>query len=198
MPKGKAHAKKRGKCAYCRKMFSFERATAQFCKDACRWNAKYHRDKELARHDWRTPADIIDAAREVMGGIDLDPASCAKANEIVDATAFYTVREDGLRQPWNAPRVFLNPPYGPHLARWIPKLLAEHARGALTEAVVLVPARVDTRWFAMLDGWPRCHVRGRLRFNGAGTAPFPSIVVYLGPNVDRFAEVFGSWGRVWR
>jgi ParB family transcriptional regulator, chromosome partitioning protein len=175
---------------------------------SCRQKAHYHRNKaraeqkalaaaELARHEWHTLAEVVEAARQVMGGIDLDPASCVKANETVRATTFYTVRNDGLRQHWQG-RVFLNPPYGPHLAKWIPKLLAEHARGAMTEAVVLVPGRVDTRWFALLDGWPRCHIRGRLQFKGAGTAPFPSIVVYLGPNVDRFAEVFGSWGKVWR
>jgi hypothetical protein len=49
-----------------------------------------------------------------MGGIDVDPASCAKANEVVKARAFCS--KDALDEPWDyagAPaKVFLNPPGG--------------------------------------------------------------------------------------
>lgn len=76
-----------------------------------------------------TPANIIEAARECMGGIDLDPASSAKANERVKA-AMYCVApefdeigsigglplrsyrtEGGLDIDWPG-RVWLNHPFG--------------------------------------------------------------------------------------
>jgi hypothetical protein len=68
----------------------------------------------------------------------------------------------------------------------------------VTEAVALVPARVDTEWFRRLDPFPRCFIYGRLTFaNGANPAPFPSAAVYLGKNVERFASVFGAVGSIW-
>lgn len=69
-----------------------------------------------------TPSLIVEPVRRVLGGIDLDPASCAAANETVQATHYLS--ESGLAVPWGpmgalslglvgAPtRVFLNPPGG--------------------------------------------------------------------------------------
>lgn len=74
------------------------------------------RTKTASRHscdspEWFTPRPFVEAAREVLGGIDLDPASHAEANRIVRARRFYDERANGLRRPWSG-RVFLNPPGG--------------------------------------------------------------------------------------
>lgn len=83
----------------------------------------------LARHssesnEHYTPAPIVEAARRTMGSIDLDPASCARANETVKAACFFDVEANGFRRSWHARRegdhvalsrpsnVFLNPPGG--------------------------------------------------------------------------------------
>ena len=75
---------------------------------------------ELVQHSSKTvehftPAPIVEAARRVLKAIDLDPASCPLAQEIVRAEAWYgpgsPYGENGLAEPWLG-RVFLNPPGG--------------------------------------------------------------------------------------
>lgn len=56
-----------------------------------------------------TPGYIVEAARKTLGDIDLDPASCEKANQVVGAKRFFTARDNSLDTIWRG-RVFLNPP----------------------------------------------------------------------------------------
>lgn len=60
---------------------------------------------------YQTPPEIIEASRLVLGRIELDPASNAKANEVVKADRFYSEPDNCLEHPfWEALTVFLNPP----------------------------------------------------------------------------------------
>lgn len=61
--------------------------------------------------EWYTPSPVVEAAREVMGAIDLDPMSCDEANQTVQATRFYSTDENGLLLPLYG-RVFYNPAGG--------------------------------------------------------------------------------------
>jgi hypothetical protein len=115
----------------------------------------------------------------------------------VRARVFFAPPANGLGLPWFG-RLWCNFPYGSHIAAWVEKLRAEYERGSVSEAVALVPARTDARWFGRLDPFPQCFVRGRLRFNGAGTTPFPSVVADLGCNVDGFIAAYRPFGRIVR
>ncbi len=59
--------------------------------------------------EYYTPAEFAEAARYVLGGIDLDPASNARANKTVRAETYYTKRHNGLIKPWHG-RVYCNAP----------------------------------------------------------------------------------------
>lgn len=146
--------------------------------------------------DWYTPPEIVEAVRDLFDGrIDLDPCSNSHEAPNVPALVHFTREDDGLSREWFG-RVYLNPPYGKGIGPWIEKVREEYEAGRVTAAVVLVKAATDTRWFRVLsERYPRCEVAGRLRFSGCkNPAPFPSVLFYLGDEVQRFADVFGRFG----
>jgi hypothetical protein len=150
--------------------------------------------------EWYTPQHIIDRVVAVFGQIDLDPCSnsCDQSEANVPALSYYTAHDDGLAQPWHG-RVYMNPPYGDAIPAWVERLINAYVSGEATEAIALLPARIDTIWFRPLWDYALCFVYGRLRFSGAeNSAPFPSVVAYLGPDVDLFRDQFGDIGRCGR
>jgi hypothetical protein len=69
-----------------------------------------------------TPHAVVEAARTTLGRFDLDPASCAFANETVRAAHFFTAEVNGFLKPWHG-LVFHNPPGGkcdPHGRSLVP------------------------------------------------------------------------------
>ena len=129
-----------------------------------------------ATDEWATPQALFDELAWLFGGFDLDP--CA-TRENAKCARFFTREEDGLSRRWEG-KVFLNPPYGRDIGRWVSKAFEASMEGALV--VCLLPARTDTRWWQ--DYAKRGQVfflRGRLKFGSAqNSAPFPSAIVIFG------------------
>jgi phage N-6-adenine-methyltransferase len=154
-----------------------------------------------ARNDWQTPQQIIDHAIVALGAIDLDPCSNTESEPVVPAKRYFTAEDNSLSQPWEG-RTWLNPPYGRAIAPWIEKLCYEYENGGVTAAIVLVPARTDTQWWHRLECYPYCAIRGRVKFirstdGKRGYPAFPSAVVYLGPQLARFAGAFAEIGTIY-
>lgn len=144
--------------------------------------------------EWYTPKEVIEAVIAVLGRIDLDPCSNDAESPNVPAAAHFTREDDGLAKEWFG-RVFMSPPYGTQLPRWTSKLLEEYESGRVEEAIALVPSRTDTEWFHSLRAYPRCFIRGRLRFNEHHNgAPFPSMAVYLGSRGEKFVGNLAALG----
>lgn len=129
-----------------------------------------------------TPAKYMEAVRAVLGGtIDLDPASCAAANEIVKAGKFYTAADDGLTQPWVAHTAFLNPPYGKRLWRgkeafnqslWSRCFVEAYTAGMIGSGVLLVNACTSEKWFQPLMRFPICFPDHRIKFDFTMANPY--------------------------
>jgi hypothetical protein len=148
--------------------------------------------------EWYTQPAYIEAARRVMGDIDLDPASCAEANKTVRARWYMTGLENGLEQEWRG-RVFMNPPFGDAGPLFVTKLIEGYEHGQIEQAVLLCAARVDTLWFQPLFRYLVCFPQGRAQYYkpGQSSSPaFPSAVAYLGTEDGAFIREFGPFGSV--
>lgn len=62
-----------------------------------------------ASPDWYTPVYILDKVRHTLGSIDIDPCSCAVANEVVRASGYFCEDMNGLEFSWTG-NAFVNPP----------------------------------------------------------------------------------------
>lgn len=153
-----------------------------------------------SEEEWYTPAMYIKAAKDVLGTIDLDPASSLAAQETIQAKRFFTAEDDGLIREWPG-HIWLNPPYTqPLIEQFVDKLIDEYISGHITEAILLTHNYTDTAWFHKAEAMASrlCFTRGRIKFvNPEGKEAAPTqgqAFFYLGNNPERFSEVFSAFG----
>jgi hypothetical protein len=177
-----------------------EKPTAQQVRQAVEAvKAKPHVANNSGDNEWYTPKEYIEAARQVLGEIALDPASNPLANDIVQAATFYTVEDTGLDKDWFG-TVWMNPPYESGLiGQFAEKLCDSYASGNVTDAIVLVNNATETRWFQSLaeQASAACFPKGRVKFWHPRKVAVPlqgQAILYLGPNTDEFARAFSQFG----
>lgn len=156
------------------------------------------------RFECYTPPEFTDAARTVMGGIDLDPASSEIANRTVQASMFYTQEDNGLTRDWSG-RVWLNPPFARGLiGKFIDKLCESPN---ITQAIVLTNNATETVWGQRLltNAAAVCFPAGRINFHDHNGRPREDsgalqgqMIAYLGTaqDAERFTSVFNRFGVV--
>ena len=161
-----------------------------------------HVAQNSGNNEWYTPAAFIEAARAVMGTIDLDPASSEVANQTVQAERFFTAEQDGLAQDWPVARIWMNPPYAQPLIGQFASKFRQAVRDG-SEGIVLVNNATETGWFhEIADGCAAiCFPKGRVKFldtsgNAAGAPLQGQAIIYSGPNADAFEAEFKQFGLV--
>ena len=125
-------------------------------------------------HHWSTPNELFNTLNKEFQ-FTLDP--CA-TKENAKCKKYYTKKENGLIQDWSNEIVFMNPPYGREIGKWVEKAYRESLEGAVV--VCLIPARTDTKyWHNFIFPYAEIRfIKGRLKFGGSkNAAPFPSAIV---------------------
>ena len=163
----------------------------------------------LSQH-WGTPEKYITAVKAVFGGgIALDP--CSNDYSLVEAEVEYSLPlKDGLKESWNFPTVFVNPPYGidkergTSIKQWFYRCAAAHRHHG-AEVIALVPVATNTgHWkkYVFSNATAVCFLYDtRLRFlvdgrdEGKG-APMSCAMVYWGRDFEQFFDVFIRHGAV--
>jgi hypothetical protein len=150
-----------------------------------------HQSAAMKSDTWLTPPEIIQA----LGKFDLDPC-CPPVMPWPTASRTFSVREDGLMQPWEG-RVWLNPPYSREAVKWLRKM-ADHGHGT-----ALLFARTETAWF-FETVWHAAtavlFLEGRIHFHRAdgsraeANAGAPSCLVGYGEEDARILEASGIAG----
>lgn len=160
--------------------------------------------------DWGTPQKYVDAVKKVFEGeIALDP--CSSEHSIVNAKVEYILpKHDGLRESWDYPKIYVNPPYGINkkngttIRHWLARCAKAHEMYG-SEVLALVPVATNTgHWKKNVFGKAAsiCFLYDtRLKFleNGKNCgkgAPMSCAMIYWGNNYKRFYDVFINYGAV--
>lgn len=155
--------------------------------------------------EYQTPKKYVEAAKLVMGTIDLDPATnyinYFRLKKLVDV-GYCEEEADGLYERWFG-NVWLNPPYSkPLLQEFTKKLLFEFSAQNISQAILLIPSHTAAYQLCKFLNEPYnasiCFTNKRIPFliNGVvQPAPrFSNVFVYFGSRQEQFKEVFKQFG----
>lgn len=159
---------------------------------------------------WGTPIKYVRAVKDFFdGSISLDP--CSNEFSIVNAeTEFRLPKKDGLKENWNYPTIYVNPPYGSDKERkttiknWLAKCALAN-ENFNSEVLALVPVATNTgHWKQSVFGKAKaiCFLYDtRLKFleNGLDIgkgAPMSCSIIYWGNNYEKFFNTFIEFGAV--
>ena len=157
--------------------------TVRTCRERCptKWRrSRFAVHFSSATDVWATPRELFRLLDdEFHFTLDVcalpENATCAR---------YFTPDDDGLRQEWEGV-IWMNPPYGRGIDRWLKKAWDAATHGATV--VALLPARTDTRWWHqyVMQASEVRFLKGRLRFgNAQHCAPFPSCIAIFRPTSE--------------
>lgn len=147
-----------------------------------------------------SPPEYVAGARAAMGGIELDPASCAAANRVVRAERYYAKADAGETRDWRAETVWLSPPRAEGgIDKFTWRMAMDYEAGVFRQGIALVDGSTESDWFQTLGASADAIIfpPNRARFwradaNGEETQSIAlggHALIYFGDAPDRFLDV---------
>lgn len=123
--------------------------------------------------EWETPKWLFD---ELNSEFNFTIDVCA-THDNAKCDRYFTIKEDGLSQQWTNERVWMNPPYGREITKWVRKAYYQRFKAQII--VALLPSYTSAAWFHdyIYNKAEIRFLRGRLKFSNKEGAPFGSIIV---------------------
>lgn len=150
-----------------------------------------HENQSNNQIEWYTPKWIFDA---LDAEFDLDPCHPIIGLNYIPVKNIYNIHHDGLNKEWHG-NVWMNPPYGKEIPKWLEKLY-NHGNG-----IALVFSRTDTEWFHQYCAKSDAILffNGRIKFidgigNKSGTPGCGSILVAFGKHNRTILERMQNYG----
>jgi hypothetical protein len=170
--------------------------------------------KAKLQPQWHTPDEYLNAARELMGGIDIDPATDEKAQLRIKAKVYYTKETNGLDKPWMG-RLWLGTPYAEGLInQFTDRAIEQYRMGNVTEGLILTHTN-NTHYSYFQEilracsaicvvndciRWVKGHEDEEKAAQALGVSWIPeytkhgNVVFYLGQKVNEFCGIFSKFG----
>lgn len=145
---------------------------------------------------------VVSAVEDSFRPIDFDP--CWHEASAVRPVAYLDIRkgQDGLRDPWQGPLAFVNPPWSA-AKKFLERSYDQWKKGNVKTVICLIPSNTDTAFFhTILKAEADVYfVKGRMRFFKEDGSPYTSaqavMIVIFGATEQekaRFeARLPGSW-----
>ena len=126
-------------------------------------NRLRYRDASHPNNTQITPAYVLEPVRTALDGIELDPCTIPE-NPVGAERCYFPPDLDGLKLPWDARSIYVNPPYGKAREPWVERCIEAAIAGA--SVVLLIPAHTDTRVFqrAWTSSDGAVFIKGRVKF----------------------------------
>lgn len=156
-------------------------------------------NQDSGNTEYYTPTNIVNASRNTMGGIDLDPFSSYTANKRVKAENFYSKEENGWDQQWYG-NIWMNHPFSRENNKAL-NYKIEREMCNFKSLCFITFAATSEAWFRPFLKYPQCFLEGRTNYylpDGTKKTGVTkgSIVTYIGPNIDKFYDNFKDLGEV--
>ncbi|MCK9577035.1 MAG: ParB N-terminal domain-containing protein [Clostridia bacterium] len=158
-------------------------------------------NSKIDSNAWYTPKIYMDAVREVIGDIELDPYSDEIANSNVNAKNYYTIDNPAETKEWKCKTLWMNPPYTAAIMKPAVNKFVSEYRKYNFNAIVITNNATETQWFNTLVTNSKCFcfTNHRIAFEtydgkNESNNTRGQVFFYFGNNIEKFKHAFNKFG----